>query len=195
MKSLISLFSLLISFTVIANKSSTAAEEIPEDLDGNSIDPFNVSDGNTIVLVFAGVDCPISNRYVPAINRLYKNYGSKNFSFWIIYPGSYFDSKEVESHLKEYQIKAPALIDRKGYLVKKTGATVTPEVAVYAPSSGNSLPENWIYRGRIDNRYTDFGKWRAEPSREDLKEVLQSIADGQRPETRETQAIGCYIVE
>ena len=68
-------------------------------------------------------------------------------------------------------------------------------MAVYAPSSDGSSPENWIYRGRIDDRYTDFGKWRANPTREDLKEVLQSLVEGQQPETRETQAIGCYIAE
>ena len=189
MKSLISLMSLLIGLT------SVAVEKIPVDMNGNPIDPFVASKENTIVLVFAGVDCPISNRYVPAINRLYENYGSKNVSFWIVYPGSYFDKKEVVSHLKNYQIRAPALIDRSGYLVRKTGATVTPEVAVYAPSSDVSSPENWIYRGRIDDRYTDFGKWRANPTREDLKEVLQSLVEGQQPETRETQAIGCYIAE
>lgn len=189
MKSLISLLSLFLGLT------SLAVEEFPVDLDGFSIDPFAASKGSTIVLVFAGVDCPISNRYIPAINRLYENYGSMNVSFWMVYPGSYFDKKEVVSHVKDYQIKAPALIDRNGYLVRKTGATVTPEVAVYAPSSSDSSPVNWIYRGRIDDRYTDFGKWRPKPSREDLKEVLQSLADGQRPDTRETPAIGCYIAE
>jgi hypothetical protein len=191
----VSLLRLLSSFAVVATNALAAAEEIPVDMNGNSVDPSAISNENAIVLVFTGVDCPISNRYIPAINRIFQEFADKNVSFWVVYPGSYFDKQEIESHLQEYQIKAPAIIDRSGYLVKKTGATVTPEVVVYP--AGVSQPENgnWIYRGRIDDRYTDFGKWRPSPSREDLKEVLQSLANGQRPAMRETQAIGCYIAE
>ena len=101
MNSLISLTSLLIGLTPVA------VEKIPADMNGNPIDPFVASKENTIVLVFAGVDCPISNRYVPAINRLSKNYGSKNVSFWIVYPGSYFDKKDVVSHLKAIRSELP----------------------------------------------------------------------------------------
>ncbi len=195
MKFRISLLGLLIGFPLAAIGGAAAASEIPVDLDGNSLDPLAISNENAIVLVFAGVDCPISNRYIPAINRIFEEFADKTVSFWMVYPGSYFDKREVESHLQEYQIKAPAIIDRSGYLVIKTGATVTPEVVVYP--AGVSQPENgnWIYRGRIDDRYTDFGKWRPSPSREDLREVLQSLVDGQTPERRETRAIGCYIAE
>ena len=71
MNSLISLTSLLIGLT------SVAVEKMPADMNGNPIDPFVASKENTIVLVFAGVDCPISNRYVPAINRLSKTTARK----------------------------------------------------------------------------------------------------------------------
>ncbi|HCR29543.1 MAG TPA: hypothetical protein DIV79_05955 [Opitutae bacterium] len=185
----------IVAFAVVASGHSATASEILVDLAGNSVDPLAISNENAVVLVFTAVDCPISNRYIPAINRLFKEYASKNTSFWMVYPGSYFDTKEVESHLEEYRIKAPAIIDRSGYLVKKTGATVTPEVAVYPAGIGQPEDGNWIYRGRIDDRYTDFGKWRANPTREDLKEVLQSLVDGQTPERRETRSIGCYIAE
>jgi len=195
MKSRIYLLGLIIGLPLAAIGGAAAASEIPVDLKGNSVDPLTISDESTIVLVFTGVDCPISNRYIPAINRVFEETADKNVSFWIVYPGSYFDKKEVESHLKEYQIKAPALIDRSGYLVKKTGATVTPEVVVYPAGVGQPENGNWIYRGRIDDRYTDFGKWRPSPSHEDLKEVLQSLARGEKPVVRETRAIGCYIAE
>lgn len=195
MKIRVSLLGLLIGLPIAAIGGAEGASEIPVDLDGNSVDPLANSNENAVVLVFTAVDCPISNRYIPAINRLFKEYASKNTSFWMVYPGSYFDKKEVESHLKEYRIKAPALIDRSGYLVKNTGATVTPEVAVYPAGTGQPEDGKWIYRGRIDDRYTDFGKWRPQPSREDLREVLQSLVDGQTPERRETRSIGCYIAE
>jgi hypothetical protein len=36
-------------------------------LSGNRVDPFQMSDGKALVLIFMRTDCPISNRYAPTI--------------------------------------------------------------------------------------------------------------------------------
>jgi len=191
----VSIKSFLITSVILAQGIASGSPALPVDLGGSSVDPPANDRSEVVVLVFAGVDCPISNRYVPTVNRLYQDYASADTSFWYVYPGSHFNKQDVKSHVREYNIMAPALIDRDGYLVRKAQATVTPEVAVYLTRAAGSEYIGWIYRGRIDDRYTDFGKWRLKPSRQDLKEVLQSLADGQRPAFRETTAIGCYISE
>lgn len=71
-------------------------------------------------------------------------------------------------------------------LVKRAGATITPESVVF--HRGEIL-----YRGRIDDRYADWGKQRPAPTQNDLQDVLDAIAAGKRVEKRITQAVGCYI--
>ncbi len=75
----------------------------------------------------------------------------------------------------------------------KTGAQVTPEVAVYHRSA-NGLYE-LVYLGRIDDQYQNFGKWRREPHRKELEEVLDALVEGETVALRKTRAIGCYIGE
>ena len=82
-----------------------------------------------------------------------------------------------------------AVIDHARRAVALSGATVTPEAAVWAEGSG------LVYRGRIDDLYVDFGKQRVEPSQRDLREVLDAILSGEIPPFRSTKAIGCYIEE
>jgi hypothetical protein len=73
-------------------------------------------------------------------------------------------------------------------LVKATGVTVTPEVALM---KGTEL----LYRGRIDDRYVDFGKDRPQPTRRDLDVALDQAIAGKPIAVRETRAIGCYLAE
>jgi len=50
-----------------------------------------------------------------------------------------------------------------------------------------------VYRGRIDDRYVDFGRARAAPTSRDLREVLQALARGGPVAPRTTAAVGCSI--
>jgi hypothetical protein len=43
--------------------------DLPEDLTGKSVDPFKLSAGRVLVFLFVRTDCPISNRYAPAIHN------------------------------------------------------------------------------------------------------------------------------
>ena len=64
----------------------------------------------------------------------------------------------------------------------------TPEAAVFADGE-------LVYRGRIDDRFVDFGKTRAAATTHDLAFALQAILDGRPvPESR-TRAVGCFIPE
>ena len=65
--------------------------------------------------------------------------------------------------------------------------TVTPEAAVFLPDGRE------LYRGRIDDRYVDFGKERPTPTTRDLDEVLVSVLGGKPVASSVTRAIGCYI--
>ena len=52
---------------------------------------------------------------------------------------------------------------------------------------------NVLYRGRIDDRYIEFGKDRPEPTVRDLERALDAIIAGKPVPVRETRAIGCIL--
>src|ERR1700753_20261 len=47
------------------------------DLDGTVVDPLKASAGKVVVLIFVRVDCPISNRYSPTIQKINREYAGR----------------------------------------------------------------------------------------------------------------------
>jgi len=73
------------------------------DLENRLVDPFQAAaDAKAIVFVFTSVDCPISNRYAPAIRRLYDTFGPKGVRFSLIYPNPTESPEAIRNHLKAY---------------------------------------------------------------------------------------------
>ena len=52
-----------------------------------------------------------------------------------------------------------------------------------------------LYRGRIDNRYVELGRYRPEASVHDLHDALSAVVAGREVERPETIAIGCFLPE
>ncbi len=50
-----------------------------------------------------------------------------------------------------------------------------------------------LYRGRIDDRYVDFGKKREQPGHRDLKDALDAILKNEPVHSPDQPPIGCYI--
>jgi hypothetical protein len=140
----------------------------------------------TTVLVFTTTDCPISNRYAPEIKRLTELYAGR-VQFRLIYPVPSDSEEKIREHVSRFGYPAPWQRDDQQILVKRTGATVTPEVAVL-DARGTML-----YRGRIDDRYVAFGKDRPQPTVRDLERSLDAILAGRPVPVAETKAIGCFI--
>src|SRR5690348_10492940 len=94
------------------------------------------------VFVFTTSDCPISNRYAPEIQRLAAKYG-ENAKFVLVYPVTSDTAAVISEHKKKFGYTLEHVRDTDRKLLKLTGVTVTPEVAVM---SGDTI----LYRGRID---------------------------------------------
>src|SRR5689334_16865708 len=84
-----------------------------------------------VALVFVSSECPISNKLAPELERLHKRFSKKDAEVWIVYPNASDGEKEIVKHRKEYRITAPFVRDEKHELVKKAGATITPEAVVF----------------------------------------------------------------
>ncbi len=160
------------------------------DLAGRPVNPLAPAAGRVAtVLVFTTTDCPISNRYAPEIQRLAARFEKRGIGFTLVYPVSTDTPPVIREHLKKFGYAVPVVRDTAQELVKHTGVQVTPEVAVVG--AGGRV----LYKGRIDDRYVEFGRDRPEPTERNLERALESIVDGRPVAVRETRAVGCFLAD
>jgi hypothetical protein len=160
------------------------------DLDGQRVKPLRDPAARAFVFVLARTDCPISNRYAPELQRLHRRFAPAGVVFRLVYPDRAETVEGIRRHLQEFGYPFGALRDPEHDLVRMVQAKVTPEVAVFvAGPAGPRL----AYRGRIDDRYVDFGTTRAAPTTRDLLRTLEAVVAGEVPPLRTTAAVGCFL--
>ncbi len=170
-------------------------------LDDTTIDPFaEFAGAHAVAFVFVSVECPISNRYAPEMKRLYDRFAAarsaaggegrgSGAAFWLVYPNPADSPDAIREHVKAYGYPMRALRDPDHVLVKRAGATITPEAAVY------DAQRQLRYRGRIDDKYVAIGLERPNPTTRDLENALSAVAAGKPIAEARTQAVGCYIAD
>lgn len=157
-------------------------------LDGQAVNPLDVgAGGRAAVLVFTTTDCPISNRYAPEVARLSHAFRDRGITFWLVYPVPGDTPEKIQAHTQMFGYDLAVARDPEFELVKRTGVTVTPEVAVIDRSG------EMVYRGRIDDRYVDFGLDRPAPTTRDLDVALSSLLAGRPIVPKTTRAVGCIL--
>ena len=156
-------------------------------LDGGMVSPLG-STADITVLMFVTTDCPIANRYAPEIRRIYEEF-SEGVTFWLVYVSDSDNGQvgELTDHHDSFGFPMQGVRDLNNALVDVTGVTVTPEVAVYDTN------QKLRYRGRINDRYVEFGVTRSTANTHDLRDVLSRLVAGEQVSYSETQAVGCYI--
>lgn len=153
-------------------------------------DPFQPTPGTkTTVLLFVSSTCPVSNRYAPDLRRLSDAYAKTGVAFWLIYPDPADTLDEIRGHIAEFKLPGTPMRDTSHAIVKRAGATITPEAAVY--NSRGQL----TYRGRIDDRYSAVGIERSAATRHDLADAIAATLAGTPIKDSRTQAVGCYIAD
>lgn len=140
-----------------------------------------------VVLFFVSTDCPLSNNYVPELNRIRQSYEPRGVAFYAVQGDATVAADEVRRHVKDFGYTFPYLFDPQESLAAFTGATVTPQVAVLSPRG------EVLYLGRIDNRLEDFGKQRTRITEFDLRDALDAILNGKAAPHPRTHALGCSI--
>jgi hypothetical protein len=182
--------SLLIALASLVALACASAEQRVRvrDAGGELRDPFAAAEGRrALVLVFVDPDCPISNAYAPEVKRLAAEYGPRGVAFELVYSMPATDAQDVRRHVADFAYELPALLDPEQRLALRAGVVAVPEAAVFLPDG------ELAYRGRIDDRYVDLGRRRAQPTRRDLCDALDAILQGRSPEVERTEAVGCPL--
>jgi hypothetical protein len=170
-----------------ATKSPPSQAGRVYDLAGHATDPFKNPEAKALVFVFVGAECPISNRYAPELNRLQARFAPLKIQFWLVYPDPAITPENAKKHMAEYSYQFGGLRDPDHALVKRSGATTTPEAAVFSMDGG------LIYRGRINDRFPALGAARAAPTKNDLEDALHAFLDGKPAPSKFTTPVGCLI--
>jgi thiol-disulfide isomerase/thioredoxin len=147
------------------------------------------ANGRWIVVVFISPECPVANASIPVLNALAGEFAPAGIDFVGVYADPTLDVSVLRRHATEYRLGFPAVDDRDQKLVHLTGATYTPETFVF--SRDGAL----LYRGRIDDRVTDFGSSRPAATHEDLRDVLRALAAEKRVPFERRPGFGCSIPE
>jgi hypothetical protein len=157
------------------------------DLEGATVHPLRDPAARFVLFLFVRTDCPISNRYAPEVGRLAACFEPLGVEFVLVYPDASQAVAAIQEHLSSFAFAARPLRDPRHELVRLAGATVTPEAALF--DRDGSL----LYRGRIDDRFTDFGKARLQASSRDLENALIAVTRNERVPVPRTRAVGCFL--
>jgi hypothetical protein len=168
-----------------------AAEPFGTDLNGHPIEQLVPPGAKAVVLFFAASDCPISNRYIPEIERLDHEFGPHGVHFWWVYPNPGDTAAVVRRHEEQFDLHADSVLDTEQRLTRMAHATITPEVAVFLVTA-EGLRE--VYRGRIDDRYVTLGQERPAATQHDLELAIRAVLVDRTVPKPGGPAVGCSIV-
>jgi hypothetical protein len=181
----------VVALAVIARAEHVARDLALEDLDGGRVEPFT-STADGWVFVFTRTDCPVAARYAPEIQRVQQRSEAAHIAFHLVFVDPSEQPASIRTYLHDYALAGHPLRDPQHRLVQASGATTTPEAAVFVPSPGGPT---LVYRGRIDDRYVDVGHMRPAPTTHDLDEIISAIAGRNPVVFRSTPAVGCLIAD
>jgi peroxiredoxin len=146
-----------------------------------------------VVLIFLGLECPVSNGYAPEMARLAAAWADKGVTVWGVHPDPDVTAEAAAKHAAEYGLKFPVVLDAKHALVSATGAATTPEAVVLVPGGTDGKGWTVAYRGRIDDRYTEGGKRREVVRSRDLADAVEAVLSGKAPAAASAPPFGCPI--
>ncbi len=167
--------------------SSTAVKPLLLlDAEGSRRNVLAAAEGRLNAFLFSRTDCPISNRYAPQVIQLVEEFRER-VHFSLVYVEPRLTPEAMRAHLQEYAYNCSAVLDAEHQLVELTGATVTPEAALFDPHG------KLLYCGRIDDLYASFGKARPAATSRDFRNALVAALEGEPVPAATGPAVGCYI--
>jgi thiol-disulfide isomerase/thioredoxin len=157
------------------------------DLKGNTFKLNQLHKYKATAIFFMSPECPLCQNYTLTINQLIKKYNGKAIDFIGVVPTKDFLVADILKYKRSYKSNLNLVRDSENKLVKKLGATITPEVFL-VDSKGVIL-----YSGRIDNWAYELGKKRTVITAHDLVDAIESVLNNKPVKIKKTKAVGCFI--
>ena len=137
------------------------------------------------VYVVLSESCPIAQYMTLPLKNSYEEFASDSVVFTAYFPNLLSNQQTISDFAKKYSIPFDCVDDNNGEIVSLLGAGVYSEVFV-------KLNGGLVYKGMIDDSYTDLGQW-SPADNNYLYDVLGLLIEGVGVEYFETEAVGCLI--
>jgi hypothetical protein len=168
------MLALMLSALVIAQGPPSAELEL-----------LGQANGQITVVVFLGVNCPLSKLYTQRLNSFCEEYGQR-VHFVALISNRDETTEEIRAFVKQHQLSFPVLPDVGNKIADRLHATRNPEVVVL-DASGKTR-----YQGRIDDQYAP-GSNRPKPSQHFLRDAVAALFAGKAVDISATAPVGCLI--
>jgi len=165
-----------------------------KDIDGHDVISLTMPGAKYIAAIFVATDCPISNRYLPEIAQLSRDFAPRGIRLWLVYTNPGDTRAAVRAHQTQYRIAAslPQLIAPDPRFLAHAHVHVTPEAAIFRADAVMSQAVLW--HGRIDDRYLTFGTQRPAATHHDLADALNAALAGRQTSPASGPPVGCAII-
>jgi peroxiredoxin len=134
------------------------------------------------VLVFVSAKCPCSRSHEAALQAYAREFAPQGVAFVAVHANGDESEPLAREHFRAAALPFPVLSDPEQKLADRYGALKTPHVFVLSPSG------EVLYQGGVDD-----SKDAARAHRHFLKDALDAVVAGKRPERREARSLGCVI--
>lgn len=193
------LFATFVLAVASLNSMLLLAEQPRERLLGRKVADFVLSDALTgkpwrlsaqgaraIVLYFNSTECPVTNRYIPSLNKLHQELVNEKVIVVAINSNQHDTVEEIREHAGEYELEIPALRDASGQVARDLAVTRTAEAFVL----DQHLKVR--YRGVIDDRF-ERGITRPKSTKAFLSDAVQAVLKGRQVKTSMTDVEACPL--
>lgn len=144
-------------------------------------------EADAVVLYFLSTECPVTNRYLPTLNKLNQtDHGSKNVLIVGVNSNVHDSPEEIDQHAAEFELNFPVLSDADGELARQLAVTRTAEAFVL----DKQLKVR--YRGVIDDRY-ERGVTKPKATEHYLQDALTATLRGRFARTQITPVEACPL--
>jgi hypothetical protein len=165
-----------------------------KEIDGHDVTSLAAPGAKYTAAIFVATDCPLSNRYLPLLARLSRQFAPRGVRLWLVYPNPADTLAAVRAHQSQYPAAAslPQLIAPDPRFLVHAQVHVTPEAAIF---HGDAMTQPLLWHGRIDDRYLTFGTQRPAATRHDLADALNAALAGRQPTPSAAPPVGCAIIQ
>ena len=141
------------------------------------------------IFVFLSETCPMSQSYVPVLNKIQDTYKNKGVEIVGIFPNFYVTDSIVNQFVKEFGVNFRVKRDSAFITTNSFNAHITPEIFLV------NSEKRILYSGAIDNAYFRAGKRRGITSANYLIDAIDAMLINKKIETTRTEVFGCVIVK
>lgn len=162
-----------------------------KDVDGSWVSLSDYDDAKGFLVIFSCNTCPYVVAYEDRMIALHNRYAPKGYPVIAINPndakaspGDSFEKMKERAASKAFPF--PYVYDERQEVVRKYGATNTPQVFLLEKEGGDYIIK---YIGAIDNNYQDASA----VTKKYVEDAMEEVMKGQSVSEEKTKAIGCTI--